>query len=242
MRSGWPLMLIASVLLSCATARPIRVATPVVDAWSDRMYSPFDEAAFKRLAASAIDVDQLQSELIGAAIWRETNLVRVRHGLRALAYCPACRAAAQRYSDDMVERDFFRADHSHPDSSLATPHRRMDAAKLTGATGWGENIALSFALRYQSGALFYEPLKPGEPFLDANQKPLLPHSYESFARTVVEQWMNSEHHRENILDRDWTHFGAACTGLREKNGFPKLNCTQDFTRIEALTPSRAPKT
>jgi uncharacterized protein YkwD len=230
------LMLCLAAVLSCTTTSGAR-RTPTREArpeWSDRLYSPFDERVYREISAEQIDADHLDRELVAATIWRETNAIREKHGLQALGYCAPCRRAAQEYSDDMVRRDFFLADHGHPDKSRATPRLRMDAAQLVNATGWGENIAVTFALQYKSGRPFYLPEKAGDPYLDEHQKPLLPHSYQSFAQSVVEQWMNSPHHRANILDKDWTHFGAACTSYREKDGFPKLKCTQDFARLAAV--------
>jgi uncharacterized protein YkwD len=200
-------------------------------AWNDGSYDPFDDAAYRSLQRATIDPEHLNTDALSAALFVETNAARRREGMPALKFEPHCRVAAQRYCDDMVRLNFYDAQHGHPDAALATPKLRMDAAGLKGATAWGENIAVSFGIRYKSGDSFYEPAAPGQPFLDLNNQPIPPHTYQSFAVAVVDQWMRSPHHRANILDRDFTHFGAACAAFREKDGFPKLKCSQDFMRL-----------
>lgn len=57
------------------------------------------------------------------------------------------------------------------------------------------------------------------------------------AESVVDAWMNSEGHRNNILSASFTHMGAGCTGLNWVQlffGLGKLN----YSQIELLLPSQ----
>jgi uncharacterized protein YkwD len=213
----------------------VATAAETQSGWTDSSYEPWDAKIFQRLTQQPIDPDHLDLSVLSAAIFLETNEARKREGLAPLAFNPMCRVAAQRYCDDMVRLNFFDGAHGHPDKALANPKLRMTVAGLTGAWAWGENIAIAFGLQYKSGDSFYPPQAPGQPFLDTQQRPIPAHTYATFAAAVVDQWMHSPHHRANILDKDWTHVGAACTAFTE-DGFPKLKCTQDFTRLGRPLP------
>src|SRR5690348_912285 len=98
-------VLLAASVLSCATVGSGSRSSR--EAWQDQMYQPFAVTPYQALVGEPIDPDEFDSALVGAAIWKETNAVRAKHGLRPLGYCPECRVAAQRYTDDMVSGGFF---------------------------------------------------------------------------------------------------------------------------------------
>ncbi len=238
-KSAVPMLL--TCVVACFATAPAPVVAPLTSAkppappapafrWSDAAYAALPseaQTAFQQI----LDIDNVDAELLSGAAFLQTNRERQAQGLKPLAYLPDCRIAAQRYSDDMVHKNFYFPDHGHIDPKLKTPQQRMEAAGLRNATAWGENIAVTFAWVYKAGQPVFVPQHAGEPFRDEAGQPLRKHTYATFAEALVTQWMNSPHHRANILDRDWTHFGVACTPFTETDGFAKLKCTQDFTRL-----------
>jgi GNAT superfamily N-acetyltransferase len=65
---------------------------------------------------------------------------------------------------------------------------------------------------------------------EPNGKPIPPHTYVSFAKALLSQWMNSPHHKENILIADARYMGSACAPSRDDGDrdFHKFYCAQEF--------------
>lgn len=128
-----------------------------------------------------------------------TNEERRKQGLTVLQHDPMLQKAARAHSTDMLERDFF--DHVSP--SGRTPFDRIAIIhrQLIGITG--ENL-------WQG---------QGHDVSDAQK----------LAELAVESWMNSPGHRENILNKEYTHLGVGGT---VKGDTVKL--TQNFASTQAL--------
>jgi uncharacterized protein YkwD len=126
-------------------------------------------------------------------IFEYTNMERSSYGLEALVLDSALSQISQDHSDDMAENDYF----SHINLDGETPTDRAIAAdynvvKYLGdgyySTGIGENIA-----KMPTGNV----IGIGHVSDDA----------ESIAKAIVDAWMDSDGHRANILNSQYTNMG-----------------------------------
>lgn len=229
-------------LLAAAPKSPV----PPAPAWQDADYPKYTPETFAAYppAAETIDFLKVDYPLLNAAIFYETNRVRALNGLPPLNHCPALEVAAEMHAHDMVIGDFFS--HDNPDD----PDRRTPALRLAqvGITSGRrtENIADTFGIRYQSGGLVVPP-RTGQPyFLDyTTRRPIPPHTYLSFAAAVVDEWLHSPGHRENILDGRVKYLGCGAYHYRRIH-FHYMDCfkvTQEFASFvpEAFLRPRIPQ-
>ncbi|WP_276329392.1 CAP domain-containing protein [Methanococcus maripaludis] len=122
-----------------------------------------------------------------------TNMERSSYGLEALVLDSALSQISQDHSDDMAENDYF----SHVNLDGETPTDRAIAAdynvvKYLGdgyySTGIGENIA-----KMPTGNVI------GIGYVSDDA--------ESIAKAIVDAWMDSDGHRANILNSQYTNIG-----------------------------------
>ena len=211
---------------SPALLRHVRAAPTTAPATTD-FYAMTAAAFFAADAAQApLDPGQIDHRLMSAAIFHESNRVRGEHGLAALTYSPQLEAASRMHAIDMAEANFF----AHENPNDASKREPADRVKLSGYDPRyvAENLATAFDLQYEPGREFY--VVPGGISYDPNGRPLPPHTYASFARHVVERWMNSPGHRANLLAVEPTELGAAAVLQPRKKDdvLATFNCVQVF--------------
>ena len=116
-----------------------------------------------------------------AAIVSETNARRADYNLAPLSYNEAAENVAKAKTKEMHSRNYFA--HTSPyTGDLKTQFSKWGSLKLgTNATIIGENIM----------------------YLNKYKKA------EVTAKFLVDQWMNSEKHRENILNPKYNKIGIA---------------------------------
>ncbi|MGA8573425.1 MAG: CAP domain-containing protein [Desulfobaccales bacterium] len=135
-------------------------------------------------------------------IFRLTNDARRQNGLPDLEPDEALSEAAQDYSDELLKGNFF----SHKDLQGRGPQQRLDEeqpAKQAYAYRVGENIAGFSRLDYSDT--------------------------KTIARMIMDGWMTSPGHRQNILQPLYTHLGV---GVSIQG--TELRVTQEFARRTAL--------
>lgn len=140
----------------------------------------------------------VEAALVEARVAELVNAERVRAGLARLTHDPTLADIARRHSRDMAARRFF--DHVSPDGK--DPERRgLDAGypcrKNHGnyvTHGLGENI-------------FQSAVFSSVTFGSAGARTYQWMSADEIARQVVEGWMSSEGHRENVLKRGFGYQG-----------------------------------
>lgn len=115
------------------------------------------------------------------AILNETNKRRAEYNLKALKYSEAAENVAKAKTKEMFTRNYF--EHTSPyTGDLKSQFSTWGSIKLgSNATVIGENIM----------------------YLNKYSKS------EITAKYLVDQWMNSEKHRENILNPSYTQIGIA---------------------------------
>ena len=193
-------------------------------AWDDSFYARFDRAKFSayKPANEKIDFKNVDQGLMGAAIFYETNRRRNIHHKRPLLFSPALHKAALDHARNMVKYDFHG--HVNPrDKTKRTLWQRMKLAGLT-RCAVSENVAYVPGRKYP-----VTEMKPGEGQvkIDPNNIPA-EHTYISFARQLLDGWMLSPGHKQNILSVKTTYLGCAavyCTKelLTNRAGVLKLD-------------------
>jgi uncharacterized protein YkwD len=181
-------------------------------------------------AAQAIDPRKFDDAALSDAIFRETNRRRAEKGLPALLPEPsgALRKAAQRHSDAMAKTGELT--HNSPGKSkTVTPIERLLKVKLDPVFA-AENIGFDFLVRYESGRRFYlRPGKEGLRFSYEPKGPFLPnHTYQSFAELIVNEWMNSPRHRDNLLDKRAKFLGTGAALRKVEGNMDRVYATQEF--------------
>ena len=197
------------------------------------LYPPTAAAFFASGVADAkIDPARVDRALLAAAVFHETNRVRLEHHLRPLTHAAKLDEAAKMHADDMAGRGYFA--HENPtDPARKTP---WDRVKLTGYDPQlvAENLATAFALDYKSGSPAYAKDADGKRTLSATPDgpPLPMRTYAGLARSVVDGWMHSPPHRHNLLSPEPTQLGTDCSPAAklkpDERGFHKFYCAQEF--------------
>lgn len=130
----------------------------------------------------------LDEAAVEALIHERINDIRAEHNLSELSYNVDLAVVAHEHSVHMAEADFFA--HEDPDGN--GPADRVEADDNVSCDGVGENLAQAY---WQQQFTNYD----GETIrLDTE---------EELAQWFVDAWMDSEGHRENILQDEWDEQG-----------------------------------
>lgn len=164
---------------------------------------------------------------INTEIFSATNKVRLQYSLPILSSSGALANAALLHSNWVVTRNNNRITHTnHLDSNLETPMLRILHSGGRNYNIFGENVAFypltgKNMIRYINGPLgFFKVLLP--------YQTITPEEYSKF---VVDKWMASPPHRDNILYESFTHLGIGTVLTKEKiSGISVPYCvvTQNF--------------
>ena len=180
-----------------------------------------------------IDAKNPNNFLLDAAIFHATNEQRLKYNLRIFTYNFPLHKASIGHSEAMIEQDFY----SHVNSNSATNRNLQNRVEnqTREFRAMGENIAQHDIIETGKNSKFcFQPPKNGGDyfFVDCTtKKPLYMMTYAVLARSIVNGWMNSPHHRENILNPQYTMM--ACSARLSKDPFrepksPFARITQDL--------------
>ena len=194
-------------------------------------YFELDAARFKAIAAQVMVGRSLNFDLLEAAILRETNERRAKVGLTALKTSPKATEAAKIQSEIM--RDRGSISHVNPEKENARYRTLEDRVKSVGLEYRliAENVATTFGIQYQSGRTYFRDRQNGRTnFRYSLRGPAIPtHTYGTFAKALVDAWMNSKGHRENILRKEAQYLGVYCSPAKNTEmEMPMFYCTQVF--------------
>jgi uncharacterized protein YkwD len=96
----------------------------------------------------------------------------------------------------------------------------------------GENIIMEYGYRYEQGREVFDITHDGKPSISyaPDGEPLPNHTYHSFAKRIVQRWMDSPAHRENILSPHAKFLGSGCRQGKKADEvrFHKWYCAQVF--------------
>ena len=205
------------------------LSVPVHGQTNASLFQNYDADTFAKLpqAQDTIDFERVDRRLLSAAVFHETNRRRLRHDLPALAYRDSVREVADLQARYMKQTG--KVSHEQADPKYRTLKDRLASAELRPRFA-GENVALTFGLRYESGSSFYIRTENGKKIFSKtpNGAPIPPHTYLSFAQELVAQWMRSPGHRKNILHPDARFLGAASRPARDDSGMAIFYSCQVF--------------
>lgn len=174
-------------------------------------YYALEESRFFALSKSneMIRLQNPDTLFLDAAIFHASNEVRKKHGLPAFQYDPGLYLASSGHATSMVYRMFFN--HTNPYSPYERTAQRRVELYTRRFKRIGENIG-----KYQtviSGdfmiARWNRRQNQYEFFNESDNQPCYPFTYAGYARFVVEQWMASTPHRNNLMNPAYTYLGCA---------------------------------
>ncbi len=205
-RMGLVALILALGLASAAGAEP------------SKLFTDYDAKSFRELerAQQTIDPEKIDDALLSAAIFHETNARRKKKDFAPLAYKSEVREAAAMQARILAERGVVA--HQNPGRrGKETPYDRLQSVGLNPAFA-AENVAMVQARDYQPGKPFYTRREDGRVVYSYKPggKPLAMLTYAAFAAKLLDSWMDSPHHRKNILSPEPKFLGtAARRGARE---------------------------
>ena len=172
--------------------------------------APIDDTAARE---QRVTLDHLDVALLGREIFRVSNLVRREHHLPL--FKPEKRVTAAADDQAALMAMMLSCQHSNPLCGQGSVMERVirrgfDAALVR------ENVALT-------------PLRERA---DHEQRE---RTYAQVAADIVQQWMDSPEHRENLLSRDVTYLGCAVRG-----SLLPVNHEEVFAAQVFATPRRMP--
>lgn len=136
--------------------------------------------------------DSIASDEIEARIHERVNQIRADHGLPSVEHDDEVASIARTHSHDMGERGYF----SHVNPEGEGPHDRFGDRFPRECRGVGENLAVVGTASTTDA--------------------------DDIAEKIVEGWMDSEGHRENILTEKWDSQGIGVY-LADQRAFATQN-------------------
>jgi uncharacterized protein YkwD len=140
------------------------------------------------------------------------NLQRKANDQAPLTWDDELSKIARAHSEDMAKRKYFK----HTDPEGLTPMKRAAAAGYKVCRLMGENI---FQNNLYSRVIEERKRKTTEKTYDWN-------SPQTIASTTLKGWMDSEGHRQDILDKNYTREGIGIAVADDDDG--KVYITQMF--------------
>ncbi|MFC7046156.1 CAP domain-containing protein [Halobacteriaceae archaeon GCM10025711] len=129
------------------------------------------------------------SDEVERLVHEKVNRIRTENGLQTLSHSGAIRSVSRAHSEDMAARDYF----SHQNPEGEGPWDRYEGAVDDSAcSAYGENIAMNWVDQYVQS-------DDGTDRYRTNDQ---------VAQAIVDQWMNSDGHRRNILSDYWSSEGV----------------------------------
>lgn len=195
---------------------------------------PVDEPSYYRFSTeqffdlnqvhTSIDLNNFDKDLMEAAIFYASNEVRKQKRKSGFNYDSILNEAARFHADYLEEKKIIDHLNKHK-KKYHTPYDRTKAFNGD-FTSVAENLArLPVYQLGEKGEFFMD--KSGR-LLDQDRNPLKASTYASLARQVVDGWMNSKGHRENMLG-DFALLGIGVSDISfNKNGIPELYLIQKF--------------
>ncbi len=161
--------------------------------------------------------DSLNETAIELAVHERVNQMRQQRGLQPLNHDQRLQTIANGHSEDMAKRGYFA--HDAPDGSdfsdrydTANYDCRVSIDASQYASG-AENIAYTFA--------------DADVMTDSGETVDHNGNETKIGYGIVRQWMNSQGHRENILQDYWRNEGVG-VAVANVDGRQKIYVTQNF--------------
>ncbi|GAB5560811.1 MAG: hypothetical protein SynsKO_24580 [Synoicihabitans sp.] len=189
---------------------------------------PEEETVSAGERSRVVSIEGFDGPLLAAAIFAETNRIRVAHDLPPLRSHAGLSAAANFQS--MTNSIAGRLSHDNPFYGRATVVERVRTAGVRARAFW-ENVAATPLREASEGAaIVYRTNDDGtRTYLDGNTgEPLVWPTYGELARRIMRQWMDSPSHRSNILQSQATFLACGVFMRRPGDGLAAVYSTQVF--------------
>jgi uncharacterized protein YkwD len=174
-----------------------------------------------------LSANDLDHRKLGTAIFHATNKVRRELGLRPFNALDALDKAADLQASSNALNQ--AALHSNIVPAWATPADRVRKFGLKPSLV-SENAALLplFNLNPDHGYV-ERTLADGTQLVDGQTGLIVqPHTYASFARRLVDAWMNSPPHRANIVNPNFRFLGCSARPTKSVTGMDLITSIQVF--------------
>jgi uncharacterized protein YkwD len=196
------------------------------------LFRDYDGQTFPRLvlAQQPINSEAPDTNLLAAAVFHETNQRRKAHGLPVLTFHAGAAQAAAIQAAIMAERGVVTHENpGHPGRETLKARLKFVGLRPRFAA---ENVATAFGLQYTSGKPFYvRTVNDRRVFsYEPDGEAMRVHTYLSFAKVLVDQWMQSPGHRKNILTSSAGSLGTSCQPGTSSQSMPIFYCVQVFIR------------
>lgn len=195
--------------------------------------SPTDFAA-RPAVKQTIELADFDAALLAAAIFHETNRVRLQLGLREFRAWDKLDTAAETQAS--IGALLRPPSHTNPFPMIATP---MDRVKFAGVDPKfvAENIAV-IPVQFAPSDIMVLALVNGKKEVrdGRTMEPLSNHTYASLAAAFVEAWMKSPGHRANIVEPKLRFLGCSAAATKSVEDVDMIYAVQVF-----CTPMRNPR-
>ena len=171
-----------------------------------------------------ININNIDKTLLEAAIFHATNIVRKEKESALYKMAPSLIEAATQHASHLSKYSYF--DHINKrDRTQRTPMLRITKAggkfKAT-----AENLAKVNVFNLGEKMEYF--INDKGQLTDKNGVPLNTHTYKSLAMHVVNGWMHSKGHRENIL-ADYNYLGCGVSDITfTRDNLPEIILIQNF--------------
>ncbi len=174
--------------------------------WNRSYYEKYTEKNFREFAGfqEKLNLDQLDYARLNACVFYLTNELRAKRGIKTLGYVPGLEIAAWQHARLMAEKDFF----SHRNKKDKSRKEPSDRARLAGIEN--PSIAENIAKRWNYGNDL---------------------TYLETADAFIQQWLNSDGHRENIYSSKALQLG--CGIFIQGNDYLAVQCFQWFNETKS---------
>jgi len=153
-----------------------------------------------RQTATETDGGRLNITRVERWVWRYTNAERSQRGLNNVSYAPRVANVARGHSKNMAKHDYI----GHTEPNGETGKERYQGVCDYSGSGYtfGENVANGY---YEKR---FTAWKTDETVYLTTEREV--------AKYLVNEWMRSEGHRENILREGWSELGVGVAASGNK--------------------------
>jgi uncharacterized protein YkwD len=176
--------------------------------------------------STVVGPDSIDMELLEWAVFVETNNERERLGLSPFAFEPKLRKVAQLHSREMIELSYF--EHVSPVEKNKTVKQRVARGGIRSGVA-GENLAIHPMKRTQDIVFTIADPQEQSAKLKWRNKGSK-YTYREFAAELVNRWMQSPPHRNNIVNRSFRYLGVGAEQTKIENT-DVFYVTQNFTTL-----------
>lgn len=196
-------------------------------------YTDYDATSILKLSAAnqELPLDSFDYALLDALLFHLTNLERAKAHLPLYIHNEQLQKAAQWHSTNMVKKDFY----GHEDKTTRDSKTYINRISKFGEPFpvMSENILYTNIYNTTPEVVYYSKKVKGKTvfYNSKTNQEIKICTYAELAKKLVKQWMDSKHHKENILKKEHKYLGVSAVIDLAHNKADELlivKATQDF--------------